>query len=117
MAASKDANSDALASREWKPRGYHKLARLMGTYNEAALFRRFAPLTMLSLLRLQADIVDLEAQLREAVQDEDASCDPGIAAWSSDFYELRNAEELNPAQRDLLDEVHEKLITYRRCFN
>ena len=101
---------------KYHPKGYHKLAKLMGTYHEAALFRRFGPLTMLSLLSLQADLVDIEGQLHDTVKYDDIYEDPKIASWSSDFYELRNTPVHHPRQRELIEEARVKLLQYRRRF-
>ena len=52
-----------------KPRGYPRLAALMGSYQETAIFRRFGKLNMLNLLSLQAELTDLEVQLENIVQE------------------------------------------------
>lgn len=44
-------------------RGYYRLAELMGSYQETAIFRRFGLLNMLNLLSLQAELVNLQRQL------------------------------------------------------
>jgi len=45
--------------------GYAKVAELMSTHNEFAIFRRFQTLNMQNLLYLQAEITHLEADLSE----------------------------------------------------
>lgn len=47
--------------------GYAKVAHLMGTHPEFAIFRCFSSLNMQNLLYLQAEIIHLEAQLRTIV--------------------------------------------------
>jgi hypothetical protein len=44
--------------------GYAKVAQLMGTHTEFAMFRRFKGLNMRNLLYLQAEITHLEAELQ-----------------------------------------------------
>lgn len=46
-------------------RGYPKLAGLMATSSEAAIFRQFRQLQMINLLRLQATLQDLENEYRD----------------------------------------------------
>ena len=92
-------------------RGYYKLAHLMDAYPEVAIFRRFRSLTMLSLLSLQSEIVDLEGQLYDTAAEDDASNDADVAAWSSDFYAQRRAP--NCLQHGMISQLREKLLQYR----
>ena len=59
----------------FKPRGYHKLASLMGPNPDVAIFRRFGALNMLNLMSLQVELVDLEAQLSDIAREDDTSDD------------------------------------------
>lgn len=45
--------------------GYPKLAYMMSLDGETAIFRRFGELNMITLLRLQAELLDLERELRD----------------------------------------------------
>jgi hypothetical protein len=47
------------------PNGYPRLAAFMNSDDDGAIFRRFGTLYTRNLLYLQAEIVDLEAQLLE----------------------------------------------------
>lgn len=44
--------------------GYPKLARLMACYPETAILRRFGELNTINILRLQAELQDMEHQLQ-----------------------------------------------------
>ena len=86
--------NDLMADGPYKDvsEGYPKLSSLMASYPTAAIFRRFGELNMLNLLRLQAELQDLEAQLQE-VRDEDAysqSNDTIRASYVTDFRLMRD---------------------------
>ncbi|KAF4343572.1 hypothetical protein FBEOM_2481 [Fusarium beomiforme] len=55
----------------YQPTGYARLARFMAKDKKEAIFRRFEDLNFLSLLSLQAEIVELEAELRQVMQADD----------------------------------------------
>jgi hypothetical protein len=48
-----------------KMEGYPQLASLMGTYPILSIYRRFSVLNARNLLYLQAELVDLEQQLKD----------------------------------------------------
>ena len=100
--------------RPWHPRGYPKLAHLMGSYPESAIFRRFGQLNMLNLLSYQAELIDLEAQYFETCEEDDLSDDARLNGLSSDFYLLHNSTRPNDVQRQLLEEIRLKLKEYSR---
>ena len=103
-----------MAAQARSPRGYHKLAGLMGLYPEAAIFRRFGSLTMLNLMKLQAELVALEDQIRRIGERDDASKNPNEASYSIDFYALNNpGADDDEAQRVLLENSRIKLEEYR----
>ncbi|OCL00017.1 uncharacterized protein K441DRAFT_627195 [Cenococcum geophilum 1.58] len=85
----------------------------MDSEPETAIFRRFGDLTISNLLRLQAELHDLEHQLEE-VRDEDArSNDPVRTKYASDFRLMRDwAEDGDSLQHDLLDSIGTKLQEY-----
>lgn len=56
------------------PAGYPKLAERMSTIPEAAIFRGFGSLNAQNLLFLQAELVELEHQIRE-VQQQDSKAE------------------------------------------
>jgi len=50
--------------------GYPDLARLMAHDHDIAIFRRFKKLNMLTMLKLQADILYLEKELEETMEED-----------------------------------------------
>ncbi|KAF2164741.1 hypothetical protein M409DRAFT_25134 [Zasmidium cellare ATCC 36951] len=93
--------------------GYHQLADLMGPYAEAAIFRRFGPLAMLSLLSLQAELVELDAEFRKICQEDDQSVNEADKNFSKYFRALRRSEEGGTAhQYEKLMEIRSKLNEY-----
>jgi hypothetical protein len=64
--------TEAGGSNDWKPVGYPKLARQMASTTNLMVFRRFSNLNLFNLLSLQAELVDLEGQLQESWEMEDA---------------------------------------------
>ena len=57
----------------YQPKGYPRLAALMSNEKEVAIFRRFDDLNILSLLALQAEIIDLENDLRQEFRIEETT--------------------------------------------
>lgn len=93
--------------------GYPKLARLMSLSSETAIFRRFGELNMLNLLRLQAELHDLEHQLQEIRDEDSQSNDPIRASYVTDFRLMRDWRETGDSlQYDLLVSIGEKLQEY-----
>ena len=109
---SADAILDAVQEKH-NSDGYPKLARLMSLNAETAIFRRFSELNMINLLRLQAELHDLEHQLQE-IRDEDAqSGDPVRSSYTMDFRLMRDWKETGDSlQYDLLVSIGEKLQQY-----
>lgn len=85
----------------------------MGPYPEVAIFRRFGSLTMLSLMRLQAELVALEDQLQRISEQDDMSKDPNISSYSIDFYALNTSQPPDDVQLKLLEQSRIKLEQYR----
>ena len=94
------------------PQGYHRLAGLMGHYPEAAIFRRFGSLNMLTLLSLQAELIDLQAQFRDMCAEDNSSYDPIEKQFSTYFRLLRGAED--SIQYEKLLEIRRKLQEYSK---
>jgi hypothetical protein len=82
--------------------GYSVLARVMGKRRELGMFRRFSSLSCQNLLCMQAELLDLELQLREMVREPGMSSldqswstlnidydDDDAKVWRSKFLELR----------------------------
>jgi hypothetical protein len=93
--------------------GYPKLAVLMGEFPEVAIFRRFGTLTMINLMSLQAELIQIEEQLRtKQLQDRNET-------YSTNFSTLNNTAISQPGapnhpnQAYLLDLSRRKLSEYR----
>ena len=102
----------------YEPTGYFKLASLMSREKDVAIFRRFDDLNILSLLELQAEIVDLEKDLRRqrradetmgngAQQQPPGQPDPSY--YSGNF---KLSRESNSGQYSKLKSIREKLKEY-----
>src|SRR4051794_2476766 len=72
--------------------GYPRVGALMGTYGEAAIFRNFGTLNMRNLLSLQAEILELQIQLRDIWQEDSTSTDPAAKQLCNYFRELRKSK-------------------------
>ncbi|KAK3320511.1 hypothetical protein B0T19DRAFT_477768 [Cercophora scortea] len=94
--------------------GYAKLVKLITTSPGIAIFRKFSSLNLLNLLRLQAELHDLEYQLEEARgEDNSAVDDPNRPHYRSSFRTMiRNAEDGDSVQYELLLEIGKKLEQY-----
>ena len=91
--------------------GYSKLADLMSRNPDSAIFRRFGLLNVMHLLRLQAELQDLEQQLKE-VWEEDRTADNVRKLFGKDFRTMRHYQEESPIQHDILAEIGGKLREY-----
>lgn len=95
--------------------GYPKLARLMSLEPQTAIFRRFGQLTMLNLLRLQAELHDLERELGEIREEDEKSGDPIRTKYVDDFRMMRDwIEDGDSLQYELLLSIGQKLQEYRK---
>ena len=93
--------------------GYPKLARLMMQSPETAIFRRFKDLNMINLLRLQAELHDMERQLQEIREEDAQSRDPFRSSYATDFRLMRDCKETGDSlQYDLLLTIGEKIQEY-----
>ena len=101
------------ASEKQELVGYPKLAKLMSDASETAIFRSFKELNMMNLLRLQAELHDMEHQL-QVIRDEDAqSGDPVRVSYALDFRSMRDWKETGDSlQYDLLESIGAKLEQY-----
>ena len=96
-------------------RGYAKVAQLMASHNELAIFRRFQELNMRNLLYLQAELSHLEAELRDIVEADTKY--PECANNSYDWWSLTQAEDCGGAEQwDKILEIREKLDKYSTQF-
>jgi hypothetical protein len=109
-------SSKAESENERPISGYPKLARLMSISPETAIFRRFGELSALNILRLQAELHDLEYQLREIREEDVQPKDPVRVGYENDFRLMRDwAEEGDSLQHDLLIAIGKKLEEYSNC--
>lgn len=95
--------------------GYMKLAGLMSQKPEAAIFRRFRLLSMMHLLRLQAELQDLEDSLKEAWK-EDRCADGHRPKFCLDFSTMRQYDEEDSEQMETLEKIGKKLEEYCMSF-
>ena len=100
-----------MESLDWQSCGCYKLAQLMGPYQDVAHFRRFGPLTMFNLMALQAEIVDLDVQLRNAIKEDDCCVDAEAQLSSSYVYPLNHSSRTGSsrAQLKLLEQIRPKM--------
>ncbi len=70
---------------EVQTNGYLKLAQFMGEFPQYAIYRRFGTLNAMNLLMLQAELVMLEAQLRQYVGEDNVSVDSLTRLYDKDF--------------------------------
>ena len=90
--------------------GYEKLARLMSLSPETAIFRRFQALNTTNLLRLQAELQDMEHELAEIRIDVSHSGDPVRSGYVRDFRTMRDSKDTGDSlQYDLLIAIANKL--------
>ena len=97
--------------------GYPKLANLMSRYHGTRIFRQFGELNALNLLRLQAELQDLEHQLQDIREEDDfaKSQDPVRSLYVTDFRLMRDWKESGDSlQYDLLVSIGEKLREYSK---
>lgn len=91
--------------------GYRRLAKLMSSDKNLAIFRRFDDLNILSLLSLQADIIDLRHKYYTTSHFDDVEGTTDEKAYAASFLFSRTQ---NSEQHRLLGEIQDKLITYSK---
>lgn len=92
---------------------YTRLAALMGTHQELALFRRFTNLNAKNLLYMQSELIHLEAQLDIIELENERSGDAEKAALLVSVYDLKeSAGTRNDMQWQKAQEIREKLRCY-----
>lgn len=110
---SPEATDESL--HDFEPKGYPKLAALMGPNLDVAIFRRFGALNMLNLMSLQAELVDLEAQLSDVMHEDASSDDPKRKLYSERFSILqRSLEDGDGVQWQMQLNIRNKLTEYSR---
>ena len=89
---------------------YSGLARVMGPYPSMAMFKQFSELNTRNLLYLQAELVDLEQQLKILILLDEKSGDPIRIAHQRDALTLRGSAANKQWEKFL--EIREKLKEY-----
>jgi hypothetical protein len=83
----------------------------MGRSSDLAIFRRFSDLNMLSLLSLQAELVDLRADFYNICDDDER----GGEEFSRSFSKLLESKDAdNNFQHEKLVEIRAKLADYSK---
>ncbi|KAL6718891.1 hypothetical protein ACLMJK_003126 [Lecanora helva] len=112
MADSHNGSGDASLPKV-EETGYAKLASHMNRYSETAIFRRFRELNIINLLRLQAELQDMEHQLQDIRNEDAQSGDAVRSSYATDFRLMRDWKETGDSlQYDLLVAIGEKLQQY-----
>lgn len=102
----------------YQTKGYPKLASLMSNEKEVAVFRRFDDLNILSLLALQAEIIDLDKDLRREFRIADMTSNgsqhqpqqQSDAIHRSENFKL--SRESNSAQYQKIKDLRSRLKEY-----
>lgn len=89
MAETRDLQLDDVPAKTVTD-GYEKLAVLMSLRPETAIFRRFQTLIVTNLLRLQAELQDMEHELAEISSDDAQSEDAVRKGYRNDFRSMRD---------------------------
>ena len=93
--------------------GYPKLARLMSRAPETTIFRRFNELNLINLLRLQAELQDMEHQLQQIREEDAQSSDQVREFYVTDFRLMRDWRYTgDPLQYDLLVSIGNEIQDY-----
>lgn len=115
LTAIKDQQNDNVLPKR-RTDGYERLAQLMSRTLETAIFRRFRALSITNLLRLQAELHDMEHELAEVRSDDAQSGDAVRKGYIYDFRSMRDWKETGDSlQYDLLVAIGEKLSEYSKC--
>jgi hypothetical protein len=108
-----EAHMGQAALPDPKPKGYNKLASLMGPNSEVAIFRRFGSLNMFSLLSMQAELTELERRFTDIYLDDSASDIEPVKHFCRNFVKLRASEGTeHDLQLQMLESIKTKLAEY-----
>lgn len=93
--------------------GYAKLVNTMRSVPSTAIFRRFQDLNMINILRLQAEIQDLERELEQTRSEDAGSGDAVRSKYVTDFRLMRDWKDSGDSEQyDILVNIGEKLQEY-----
>jgi hypothetical protein len=105
---------------QWgQARGYDRMALMMGSHPETAIFRRFLALSAENLLYLQAEINDLETDFHEAQKADRESSLAARREYQMNWYQLQSSVDVDGSgthdgtQWTLALEIRQKLKYYR----
>lgn len=111
--AEADASIDVEGKITSPVEGYPKLACYMGTYHQAAIFRRFSSLNSQNLLYLQAELVHLELELRRLESLDSIAQRGKDSVYATDWYWLNNSRSKeNCSQLKVVLAIRSKLKEY-----
>lgn len=82
-----NTSASQYAEDEYKPKFYHRLARIMSKEKNLAIFRRFDEINMMQLMALQAEIVELQFRFEAKCRKDDDN----DLTYSKCFHDLRIA--------------------------
>ncbi|KAI0184977.1 hypothetical protein EV127DRAFT_515707 [Xylaria flabelliformis] len=100
--------------------GYTRLAEYMGQQPQLAIFRRFGTLTNANLLYLQAEITDLEHQLKFVQKQDSQSNDDARQEYFRSWYRLSESANLDAGspereQYELVMKLRELMAQYHQA--
>jgi hypothetical protein len=97
-----------------KPKGYPRLARLMGRSNDVAIFRKYDEFNMLNLLSLQAELAALRKEYWDQCRVDD-TCGPPYDTYTENFQTLRHSEgTATGEQYSILLKIRTKMKEYSK---
>ncbi|KAH4014499.1 hypothetical protein HBI70_177620 [Parastagonospora nodorum] len=119
LSAEQQKEGATVASMREKARdGYPSLAELMHSSPDNAIFRRFGELNMLHLLRLQAELQNMESELQKIREEDSMSNDPIRECYAKDFTAMRDNEEIGDSEQyEQLVRIGTKLQEYNAALN
>ncbi|OAG07047.1 uncharacterized protein CC84DRAFT_1242060 [Paraphaeosphaeria sporulosa] len=100
------------------PNGYTKLASLLGSHPDLAIFRRFGSLNAKNLLYMQAELVNLEGKLQRAIEADTASGHVDRVIYDRDWQSLAEsggAPDGCGEQWEVVLRIREKLKEYNEA--
>lgn len=104
----------AAAVPTYMPQGYHRLAGIMSRDKSIAIFRRFDDVSMLYLLSLQAEIVELKKQFSLQCELDDSSRVGNEKEFSQYFLSLHTSKG---NQFRSLRKIGDKVQKYSKCWD
>ncbi|KAK5737113.1 hypothetical protein LTR17_006896 [Elasticomyces elasticus] len=117
-----EASRSSNAMDTGHPRGYSKLAEFMNRNTDAAIFRKFGAVALLNILRLQAELQDLEGELEEIIAEDAASGNAVRSNYGCDFKQMRDfldtkQPEEQSLQYEQIESIGAKLHEYRMAID